>query len=548
MAYKQKYEKKEVKRKTFTPLTNYSKRQKSILEAVKIMCLNSSPSMPPILPSNLVLDDKGNVVVMACAGSGKTSTIMYVLSKIASPRLRILLTSFANSIVNELQAYTWQFPGVDAQGLHSVGYGVLKSAFKFVNMNKNKMELILKEFDIDPWEKEGEERADDFKKQKALKSLVHFIKVTLTDWKDIEAVNRMIVQYNIDMEGYYEELLSLLPLIMEKSIKQVNVIDFDDMLFMPIHLNLRFPKYDIVFGDECQDYNKAQIEMINRMTDHAVLVGDRFQAIYGFSGADTQSVSNILEKFNAVELPLDVNYRCGEKIVKEAQKVLDSWFMLRQVDKRGEDVITPWEGAVEGNVEYLKHEEYLDKVQPGDFIACRKNAPLVGPCFALLKKGIRSKLRGKDISEQIIKLFNQVCKKSKDIDEAIKDIYSYKDKEEIKLIKRYRENSASAIETLENKVDTLLEFVSRAEKIQQVPSVIESIFSDEEHEGEVGLGTCHFSKGLEFERVFIIEHDDFMTMRDGSNTSDVDQRYNLKYIAYTRAKKELFLVNKPVEK
>lgn len=122
-------------------------------------------------------------------------------------------------------------------------------------------------------------------------------------------------------------------------------IDFDEMLYLPIVWNLPFEPQDYVFVDEAQDTNDIQLEMFTRlakpapssltlMNDYAVgldrrpsptrffFVGDPHQAIYGFRGANSDSMARIAARFSCVELPLSVSFRCPQLVVAEAQKFL----------------------------------------------------------------------------------------------------------------------------------------------------------------------------------------------------------------------------------
>lgn len=574
-AYRKKqWKPREIEKKTFSMPYGASDRQKDCGSMVAWMIMNVPLPMHLIprvksLSKNgeLSLDETRELVrlllVMACAGAGKTTTVFYIINLLVNElgfKGKILLTSFANSIVKELEKYIWQFPGVEAKGLHALGFSCLKSAFGNITLLKRKgpggndkaikTEKICEKLEIDeayPWDKEGEEQADAFKCLKAIEDVVHFVKVSLTDWKDIEAVNELIAQYNIELNGNYDIIIDNLNEIMEESLRQCTVIDFDDMIWLVIMLKLKVPQYDLLFGDETQDYTKAQIELIDMTGAKLVLVGDRFQAIYGFAGADIHSVDNIQAKFNYVELPLDVNYRCPVSVITEAQKVITGYFLDKCIDKDGSSVIKPWDGAEQGEVITIEQEELLDRVELGDFIGSRKNAPLVPTAFRLFKNGKPCSIKGKSIQEQIINLFKKICKKCESIDACLEALDNYREKQTKKIMRRYKDGAASILEGLDDQVDTLSEFIEQSPSVDKVVDTINAMFSKDDKmiEGEIALGSCHYSKGLEFDRCFFLEWDDFMTMRENSTESDYEQRRNLKYISITRAKKTLFFVRKP---
>ena len=62
------------------------------------------------------------------------------------------------------------------------------------------------------------------------------------------------------------------------------MIDFDDMIWIPLVENFPLPQFDVLFVDEAQDFNEMQRQMILRCigNNRVVIVGDRNQAIYGF--------------------------------------------------------------------------------------------------------------------------------------------------------------------------------------------------------------------------------------------------------------------------
>jgi len=67
------------------------------------------------------------------------------------------------------------------------------------------------------------------------------------------------------------------------------LIDFADMIFLPVALKLIRPWFDMVVVDEAQDMTSAQLEIAVgacKRGGRVVIVGDDRQAIYGFRGAD----------------------------------------------------------------------------------------------------------------------------------------------------------------------------------------------------------------------------------------------------------------------
>lgn len=143
--------------------------------------------------------------------------------------------------------------------------------------------------------------------------------------------------------------------VLTKSDADLKTIDFDDMLRLPVLLDAPFDTQDYVFVDEAQDTNEIQLEILTRLAklpkqitdsffsdnrpflvhlkEHLtpahpnsptrfVFVGDPWQAIYGFRGANTDSMSRIAARFSCKSFPLSVSYRCPKAVVREAQKYM----------------------------------------------------------------------------------------------------------------------------------------------------------------------------------------------------------------------------------
>ena len=69
------------------------------------------------------------------------------------------------------------------------------------------------------------------------------------------------------------------------------------------------------------------------------------------------------------------------------------------------------------------------------------------------------------------------------------------------------------------------------------------MFKDIENNKAVCLSTVHKAKGLEADNVWIILPDKLPLNRKNQKAWEKEQEFNLKYVAYTRAKKVLNLVN-----
>jgi superfamily I DNA/RNA helicase len=76
-----------------------------------------------------------------------------------------------------------------------------------------------------------------------------------------------------------------------------------------------------------------------------------------------------------------------------------------------------------------------------------------------------------------------------------------------------------------------------------VKNTIEQLFNDANIANAITLSTCHKSKGLESDRVVILLPNKLPLTWKGQKDWELEQEMNLRYVAITRAKKELVFVN-----
>lgn len=105
-----------------------------------------------------------------------------------------------------------------------------------------------------------------------------------------------------------------------------NKIDFDGMITGATRARLGSGKFDAVLVDEFQDTSPDQVAFIRSLAAQKLfVVGDDWQSIYRFRGADVSITQNFLRHFdNARRVYLVQNYRSGKPIVKLGNRVIRS--------------------------------------------------------------------------------------------------------------------------------------------------------------------------------------------------------------------------------
>lgn len=450
----------------------------------------------------------GHTVVVARAGSGKTSTIVEGFKYVPRGK-KTLMVAFNKSIAEKLKLRAPSY--VDCMTLHSLGFRAIKQAFGNVVFDNKKMQFIFESLIGD-----GSENWD---LNMSLCKCASLCKGFLFD--SPSKISELIEKFGIELCDLKEEVFIkhvIKALALAKNQKMI--IDFDDMIWFPFVYRLNVGKFDFVFIDELQDLNQAQISMslsACRTGGRIVGVGDDYQSIYQFRGADSEAIPYVIKILDAKVLPLSITYRCPTKVVNLAQEIVKD--------------IEAHPSAPEGKVEWIFQPDLLKLVKPGDFVLSRTNAPLIKNCMALLKMGVPANIQGRDIGANLLYFIKK--SKAKTIDKFIEYVESWKKAELSRLIAEKKDPSACI-----DKAECLSNLCEDCPSIQTLKDNIEKLFADTDDQKKVVFSTTHKAKGLERDRVFILR----WTYRYGPGVTG--EEANLYYVAVTRAKKELYLVNK----
>lgn len=465
---------------------------------------------------NFVIEGQGNAVINAVAGSGKTTTIVQALSLIPEGK-KVLFVAFSSEIVKELKNRLEGKSNVDVSTMHSFGNRIIRNnmkAFMVKEKVKNYVDSQVPYWGI------MEELQRPFA-QKVVR-LVELAKLSLVNTEDM--LFKLAYKHGIELLG--NEVEKALEVLVATD-RNNRAYDFTDMIYFPIRFNLNAPQYDFVFVDECQDLSTCQQEILKKAlkpTGRFIAVGDPNQCIFGFAGSDTESFDKLINLPNTIQLPLSLTYRCAKKIVELAKRYVPQ--------------IEALENAPEGIVRF---DGKLTEMKSDDMILCRMNAPLVSLCIRLLKNGQKAFVKGKDIGMNLINMLKRT-KKSK-IDSALELLWEERQKLVEKLIRkgmhRTDAENSSIVVTYSDKIEAIEALSENAKSVAEVISRIEAIFADD----SIGicLSTIHKSKGLEADRVFIVEPK-CLPAPWAKQEWEFVQENNLAYVAYTRAKNELVFV------
>lgn len=473
--------------------------------------------------------ESGNISVNAVAGSGKTTTAVQA-AKYASGRYKkIAFTAFNKSIAEELGK---KLQGsAEASTLHALGMRLVKSKLPAVTVDsqrKKYRQIAQSEF---PSYFESKGNRSFLKPQYAsLFALIDLIRSCNFPIETLTQEVKAVICNACDIQGvalpsqeFVDEVIGAAFRCLEigSDWSLISEIDFTDMIWLPVRLDIAAKDYDLLFADEAQDFNQVQQQLILRVSSNTVIVGDPYQSIMGWAGADCKSFSNMTESLRAKSMPLSVCWRCPTSHLELARKLVPH--------------IEASPNAQEGVWDTIDSYTIAGRVRAGDLIVCRNNAPLVSVAYNLMRQKIPCAVKGKDIGTDITNLISKLD--PFDMKDLHVRLGRWKDREAKKLLDR--DAHASAFDALEDKYQTVIELSSEADTPSEMIEFCTNLFADKPGEEKIQLSSIHRAKGLEAESVVLLRPD--LCCARAKDPEAYQQEKNLLYVGLTRAKKNLYV-------
>lgn len=481
-----------------------------------------------------------NLFVDAGPGSGKTTTLIEAAKYIPKGK-SVAFFCFNKHIAQELQrrlpssatAFTIHAHGRQSLLAYSQSKGrrlMEPDKWKYVNIAEQALEAFPMEYKI------------KMKMKFELKNLVLLALNTRTEYGQgapTETIEMMALKYNISVSDTL--LYSLVAPCVKAGIdmwKMAGSYDFIDMTTLPVILDMSINKYDEVLIDEGQDLNDAQLTLMFRSVTEKgriSLVADRLQSIMGFAGAMPDAVDQFVARAHAKAMPLSVCYRCPPNHVAIVQHVSPN--------------LKPFK-TEPGIIQFITSQESFSMLQKGDFVICRLCAPLVKHCLALVSKGISALIKGEDIGKELIRFAESAQDHRELLDHQWTGFPNALTAESQRLlVKMTAEKREMSMEFLQDKVNALIALYDHfsVTDFKEYCDRIKRLFVDQTYSATIVLCTIHKSKGLEANRIFIIDGDekrDFWPLaRKGALDWELEQERNIIYVGVTRAKQALYFIN-----
>lgn len=352
-----------------------------------------------------------NLRIIAGAGTGKTRVVTERIKQILSQGLaydsQVLAITFTNKAAKELKERISSLLNhphqVWAMTIHALAYKMIKFSKKYDNLSiidSQDQNKIIKEITSNDREKEI------FKDYASIYNNYRFKKLL----KQEVSINK--------------EVLALFELYQNYK-KKMQVIDFDDILFLAIELlsdieicDYWRKKFKFIHVDEFQDVNDEQLHLIKILSAKANLcvVGDPDQSIYGFRGSNINLILNLEQSIpNLKTVILSTNYRSNKDIVNLSNKSIQN--NSNRIDKKLQAVNSENTKVIFKNFNYSSYiinnqmvsylaqslRTYLESYQYQDIaILVRSNFIASTLQNKLLELGIATKLMNrKSIFEKI---------------------------------------------------------------------------------------------------------------------------------------------------
>lgn len=528
----------------------------------RVVCITMSNILELLKTSKKTL-----FVGLAGPGTGKSTTFKEIVESDEYKGKKILILSFINKLVNDLNSDFKDYENVKVLTLHA-----------FAKQN------ITDDIDLD--EDLDKLISDDFK---------------FLNGKTIE-YEKKFFEESLDSseEKFYKDRTDFYK-------NQKKIYSFNSIIYA---INLWFRKYenkipnewDLILVDEFQDFNKSEYELIKQLNKKCkvVVVGDDDQSLYSsFRNAKPEQIRYLYNDPTTEEFTLDYCYRCTRVIVNAVNSLIQNGlknnylkdrlstkkFLYPEGKRKEKDEASnkyckiDFIPSVSGDLLIYKLSEAIKKDINNDK---NKRVLVIAPNY--FKKSIYEGLlenkfnvvefelfsnekSNKVKHKKLINLFKTLSKRKMD-NLAIRNVLClYLSEDEIKnLLIKSHDNGDKKLwlcldKNIQNKIETDIKIykkvkkgkieltnieLARFSKIFNIKNVLSKMIkgfdSVSKNSIEVEMTTLMKSKGLSADFVYYIGIDD-SEMLDLKNKQITDQKICEFLVAITRAKEKLTLIS-----
>jgi DNA helicase-2/ATP-dependent DNA helicase PcrA len=315
----------------------------------------------------------GPLLVIAGPGSGKTRVITCRIAALVDsgvPSHNICAITFTNKAADEMRQRAFSFAasaGAHISTFHSLCVRILRRYSEVAGITPN--------FSI----------YDDSDQSKCVKQAIVDCNLNTADFspaRTLDAIstlkNKLIDAdaFALQADDFFSKTLSKIYSRYQQILKDLNAVDFDDLLMKAAFLLENNPavreelgnRYKYLLIDEYQDTNHAQYRIAKALAsahNNICATGDPDQSIYRWRGADIRNILDFEHDWpNAVVVRLEENFRSAPCILEVADRLIANnqgrkeKRLIATRPPEGKVVIEPYEDEVEealGVAENIRH-------------------------------------------------------------------------------------------------------------------------------------------------------------------------------------------------
>lgn len=281
---------------------------------------------------------EGPLLILAGAGSGKTRTLTHRIANLITHGIapsHILAVTFTNKAANEMrerlakllkQPLSRSFMPYMGT-FHSIAVKILRQEADVIGLDRN---FVI--YDTDD-------------QVSMIRRIIRELKVSDNKNLKPKSVQSIISSEKNQGNGpedylarvFYPNQRHIAKIFAryEEEKQKANALDFDDLLLRELELLQNYPdirtkwqqRFDHILIDEYQDTNLVQYHIVKLLVNekrNICVVGDDWQSIYSWRGADFTNILNFERDFpGAKVIKLEQNYRSTGNILEASQKIIN---------------------------------------------------------------------------------------------------------------------------------------------------------------------------------------------------------------------------------
>lgn len=280
----------------------------------------------------------GPLLILAGAGSGKTKTLTHRVAYLISEKKimpeQILAVTFTNKAANEMRERVASLLGRNNSDrrfmpfmgtFHSICVRILRRDGDYVGVLQNF--IIFDASDsVATVNRACKQLGVDTKKHnpKMIAAMISGAKTELVSQDEFAS---------LAMAPTQKVALEVWP-IYERLLKEAGALDFDDLIGKTVELLSKHGdvrkkwqrQFAYILVDEYQDTNSAQYQLIKLLVNkhkNICVVGDDWQSIYSWRGADYRNILNFKQDYPKTRvIKLEQNYRSTKNILDGAHSII----------------------------------------------------------------------------------------------------------------------------------------------------------------------------------------------------------------------------------